>query len=72
MNKLISDADLSSHNMSNNVQDIHQRSNMWDDYIENASFKNLGEFNTVRINEPKVRYKSEINASAGNIKATKR
>ena len=45
---------------------------MWDDYIENASFKNLGEFNTVRINEPKVRYKSEINASAGNIKATKR
>lgn len=63
---------LPAHNMSSNVQDLHQRIDMWEDYNESASFKNPGEFNTVRLNEPRMRYKSDMNASAGNIKATKR
>ena len=34
--------------------------------------KSPSEFNTVRLNDPKIRSKCKMNASASNIKATKR
>lgn len=68
MNRLISESDLPEHNMSSQVQDNSQMDNMWNDYFEKIKYWNPGDFNTVRLNEPKIRYKKEMNASAGNVK----
>lgn len=72
MNRLISESDIPEHITSSFIQDNRQTSDMCNDYFEKIKYINPGEFNTVRLNEPKTRYKSEVNASAKNIKAVKR
>jgi len=72
MNRLISESEVPDHNMSNHIQDPHQISEQWNDYMTKTIYKHPAEFNTVRLNDPIVRYKSKINASACNIKAPKR
>jgi hypothetical protein len=72
MNRLISESDLPDHNTASNIHDVYQMNDMCNEYFEKIKFRDPGEFNTVRLNEPKIRYKNETNASATNIKATKR
>jgi hypothetical protein len=72
MNKLMTESDWAEHNMSSNVHEIHQNSDLCKDYLDKIKLRNPWEFNTVRLNEPKNRYKPDVNSSAGNIKATKK
>lgn len=72
MSRLISESDIPEHNTSSFIHENRQTNDMCNDYFEKIKYINPGEFNTVRLNEPKIRYKSEANASITNIKAIKR
>ena len=72
MNRLISESEVSDHNMSSNIQDAHQITQEDNDYFTKTMYQNPDEFNTVRLNDPKVRYSNKMNSSGSNIKPSKK
>ena len=72
MNNRAKDQSDRENIVPNKMHKIHQNSSMCRDYLSKIKFKNPSEFNTVRLNEPVGRYKSEQNASVNDSKIMKR